>query len=44
MSIEINAVIRDLKGTGASRRLRRAGTVPGVIYGGGKDAHYPHDL
>jgi len=38
MSIEINAVIRDLKGTGASRRLRRAGTVPGVVYGGGKDA------
>lgn len=38
MSIEINAVIRDLKGTGASRRLRRAGTVPGVVYGGGKEA------
>jgi large subunit ribosomal protein L25 len=38
MSIEINAVIRELKGTGASRRLRRAGTVPGVVYGGGKEA------
>lgn len=38
MSIEINAVKRDVKGTGASRRLRRAGTVPGVVYGGGKDA------
>lgn len=38
MSIEINAVKRDAKGTGASRRLRRAGTVPGVVYGGGKDA------
>lgn len=38
MSIEINAVVRDLKGTGASRRLRRAGTVPGVVYGGGKEA------
>jgi len=38
MSIEINAVKRDAKGTGASRRLRRAGTVPGVIYGGGKEA------
>jgi large subunit ribosomal protein L25 len=38
MSIEINAVKRDLKGTGASRRLRRAGNVPGVVYGGGKDA------
>lgn len=38
MSIEINAVKRDVKGTGASRRLRRAGNVPGVVYGGGKDA------
>ena len=38
MSIEINAVKRDAKGTGASRRLRRAGTVPGVVYGGGKEA------
>lgn len=38
MSIEINAVKRDTKGTGASRRLRHAGTVPGVVYGGGKDA------
>ena len=38
MSIEINAVTRDAKGTGASRRLRHAGTVPGVVYGGGKAA------
>lgn len=38
MSIEINAVKRDAKGTGASRRLRHAGTVPGVVYGGGKEA------
>lgn len=38
MAIEINAVKRDVKGTGASRRLRHAGTVPGVVYGGGKDA------
>lgn len=38
MSIEINAVKREAKGTGASRRLRRAGTVPGVVYGGGKEA------
>ncbi len=38
MSIEIIAVKRELKGTGASRRLRRAGTVPGVVYGGGKEA------
>lgn len=38
MAIEINAVKRDAKGTGASRRLRRAGAVPGVVYGGGKEA------
>jgi large subunit ribosomal protein L25 len=38
MQIEINAKKRDLQGTGASRRLRRAGRVPGVVYGGGKDA------
>ena len=38
MSIEIKATKRDVKGTGASRRLRRAGTVPGVVYGGGKEA------
>lgn len=38
MAIEINAVKRDLKGTGASRRLRRAGNVPGVVYGGNKEA------
>ena len=38
MSISINAVKRDVKGTGASRRTRRAGNVPGVVYGGGKDA------
>ncbi len=38
MTIEISAVKRDAKGTGASRRLRRAGAVPGVLYGGGKEA------
>jgi len=38
MNIEINAVKRDVKGTGASRRTRRAGNVPGVVYGAGKDA------
>ena len=38
MSIEINAVTRSAKGTGASRRLRHAGNVPGVVYGGGKNA------
>lgn len=34
MKIEINAKKRDLQGTGASRRLRRAGRVPGILYGG----------
>ena len=38
MSIQINAQKRDVHGTGASRRLRRAGHVPGVLYGGDKDA------
>lgn len=38
MSIIVNAVTRDAKGTGASRRLRRAGTVPGVVYGGNQAA------
>jgi large subunit ribosomal protein L25 len=38
MSISINAVKRDVKGTGASRRARRAGQVPGVVYGGGQPA------
>ena len=38
MSIEINATKREAQGTGASRRLRRAGNVPGIIYGAGKDA------
>ena len=38
MKIEINAVLRDAKGTGASRRLRNEGKVPGVLYGGNSDA------
>ena len=38
MEISIKAVKRDVKGTGASRRLRRAGNVPGVVYGGGQEA------
>ena len=33
MAIEIRATLRNAKGTGASRRLRRAGKVPGIIYG-----------
>lgn len=34
---EVNAEPRSGKGTGASRRLRRAGKVPGIVYGAGKD-------
>ena len=34
MTIEINATKRDLQGTSASRRLRRASRVPGIVYGG----------
>ncbi|MBM3390575.1 MAG: 50S ribosomal protein L25/general stress protein Ctc [Betaproteobacteria bacterium] len=34
MKIEIIANKRELQGTGASRRLRRAGKVPGIVYGG----------
>jgi large subunit ribosomal protein L25 len=34
MQIEFNAKARDEQGTGASRRLRRAGRVPAIIYGG----------
>jgi len=38
MKIEIKAIVRESKGTGASRRLRHAGKTPGVLYGGVKDA------
>ena len=34
MQFELNAQKRTLQGSGASRRLRRAGKVPGIIYGG----------
>jgi len=34
---EIIAVSRGDQGKGASRRLRREGLVPGIVYGGGKD-------
>ena len=36
-SFELNAQPRERKGTGASRRLRRADRAPGVLYGGKKD-------
>jgi large subunit ribosomal protein L25 len=34
---EINAVLREESGKGASRRLRHAGKIPAVIYGGAKN-------
>jgi large subunit ribosomal protein L25 len=38
MKIEISATQRKVQGTGASRRLRRSGRVPGIVYGGAKGA------
>jgi large subunit ribosomal protein L25 len=38
MKIALKATSRGVQGTGASRRLRRADKVPGIVYGGGKDA------
>jgi large subunit ribosomal protein L25 len=38
MKIALKATTRSVQGTGASRRLRRADKVPGIVYGGGKDA------
>ncbi len=38
MAIEITARKRETQGTGAARRLRRKGLVPGIVYGGEKDA------
>src|ERR1700674_1611771 len=38
MEISIKAQPRTLQGTGASRRLRRAARVPGILYGGNKAA------
>jgi large subunit ribosomal protein L25 len=34
MKFEISAAKREAQGTGASRRLRRMGRVPGIVYGG----------
>ncbi len=36
MQIEIKATQRDGQGSGASRRLRHAGRVPGIVYGADK--------
>lgn len=38
MKIEVHGFPRTQQGTGASRRLRASGRVPGVIYGAGKPA------
>jgi large subunit ribosomal protein L25 len=37
MTFELNAEQRNDTGKGASRRLRHAGKVPAIMYGGGKD-------
>ena len=37
MKIEVSAKKRVLQGTGASRRLRNAGKVPGIVYGGASE-------
>jgi large subunit ribosomal protein L25 len=38
MKFEISATQREAQGTGASRRLRRMGKVPGILYGGAGEA------
>jgi large subunit ribosomal protein L25 len=38
MQIEVNAQTRIKQGTGASRRLRREGKTPGIVYGGKQPA------
>ncbi len=38
MQFELNASKRTLQGSGASRRLRRAAKVPGIVYGGAAGA------
>jgi large subunit ribosomal protein L25 len=35
--IVLNVEVRDRTGTGGAREARRAGKVPGILYGGGKD-------
>jgi large subunit ribosomal protein L25 len=41
MKFEISASKREAQGTGASRRLRRMGRVPGIVYGG---EHGPQNI
>jgi len=46
MKIEVSAKKRELQGTGASRRLRITGRVPGIIYGGeepAKNVEFDHN-
>ncbi|MDO9598063.1 MAG: 50S ribosomal protein L25/general stress protein Ctc [Azoarcus sp.] len=38
MSIEFKGTKRELQGSSASRRLRRTGQLPGIVYGGDKAA------
>jgi len=38
MSYEVQATVREAHGTGASRRLRREGQVPAVLYGDNQEA------
>ena len=38
MSVVLDVVVREESGTGNAREARRNGVVPGVIYGGDKDA------
>ena len=37
ISFELGAEFRDDQGKGASRRLRRQGKVPAILYGGHRD-------
>ena len=38
MAYEVAAQTRKAQGTGASRRLRNSGKVPGIVYGGKQPA------
>ena len=43
MTIQFNAKTRVRQGTSASRRLRRAGSVPAIVYGSGAPAQIEVD-